>query len=211
MFLETIPESQCSDTVKAMYERQKNHYGYLPNYAAVFAHRPEVLNAWSALISTIRTHTDGETYELITLAAALELGNSYCSLAHGDMLNKRLYSVEEVIAIARQEDLDKLSSRHKSMMELARKVVRNSSRIVSEDIEALRVEGLTEGEIFDTVAIASARCFFAKLVDGLGAQPDVDYRELDARMREELSRGRAIATSRSESDTPVEDYSDSII
>ena len=43
------------------------------------------------------------------------------------------------------------------------------------------------------VAAAAARCFFSKVLDGVGAQPDANYAELDAPLRETLTVGRPIA------------------
>ena len=43
------------------------------------------------------------------------------------------------------------------------------------------------------VAAAAARCFFSKAVDGVGAQADAAYAELDAPLRETLTVGRPIA------------------
>ena len=42
------------------------------------------------------------------------------------------------------------------------------------------------------VAAASARCFFSKTLDALGAEPDAAYRELDARLVDPLVVGRPI-------------------
>ena len=39
-FIETMPESEIDDDVRAMYEREEAHYGFVPNYAKVFCHRP---------------------------------------------------------------------------------------------------------------------------------------------------------------------------
>jgi hypothetical protein len=43
-FIETIPASNIDDEVRAMYERQQAHYGYVPNYAKVFCYRPAGLS-----------------------------------------------------------------------------------------------------------------------------------------------------------------------
>jgi hypothetical protein len=40
---------------------------------------------------------------------------------------------------------------------------------------------------------AAARCFFSKAVDGVGAQADAVYAELEAPLREALTVGRPIA------------------
>ena len=41
-FIETLAADAVSEQARPMYERQRAHYGYVPNYAKVFCHRPEV-------------------------------------------------------------------------------------------------------------------------------------------------------------------------
>ena len=79
------------------------------------------------------------------------------------------------------------------MMDLARKVVADASSVTRQDVEALREHGLAEDEIFDVVAVAAARCFFAKLVDALGAEPDATFLELAPDLRALLTVGRPIS------------------
>jgi len=82
-FVHTIPVEQAAGDVRAMYERTQGALGYVPNYAKVFSHRPDVMTAWSGLLAGIRGHLDARRYELVTLAAARALRSSYCMLAHG--------------------------------------------------------------------------------------------------------------------------------
>jgi hypothetical protein len=70
------------------------------------------------------------------------------------------------------------------------------------DIQALRDEGFTDAEIFDIAATAAARCFFSKLLDALGAEPDSAYLELDEDLRQQLTVGRAISAERDEQVSP---------
>ena len=42
-FIETTPPVEADGDVRDMYERQEAHYGYVPNYAKVFCHRPEIM------------------------------------------------------------------------------------------------------------------------------------------------------------------------
>ena len=36
-FIETFPDSEINDAVRAMYARQEAFWGFVPNYAKVFA------------------------------------------------------------------------------------------------------------------------------------------------------------------------------
>jgi hypothetical protein len=65
--------------------------------------------------------------------------------------------------------------------------------VTQADVDALRAHGLSDAEVFDVIAAAAARCFFSKVLDGVGARPDAKYSELDAPLRETLTVGRAIA------------------
>jgi hypothetical protein len=88
------------------------------------------------------------------------------------------------------------------MMGFAEKIVRDATRITEEDIKALRAHGFSDSEIFDIAATASARCFFSKLLDALGAQPDAVYFQLEEDLRRGLTVGRPIG------DAPLETVPD---
>ena len=42
-------------------------------------------------------------------------------------------------------------------------------------------------------AAGAARCFFSKLVDALGAEPDSSFHDLDPTLRQALTVGRPVA------------------
>ena len=85
-FLKTTPPSEATGAVRALYERQQGGWGFVPNYARPFSHRPEIMSLWADLQRGIRSHVAPRRFELVTLAAALALRSSYCSLAHGKAL-----------------------------------------------------------------------------------------------------------------------------
>jgi alkylhydroperoxidase family enzyme len=85
-FIKTTAPSDATGETRAMYARQQAAYGYVPNYAKVFCHRPEVMKLWADLLYGIRRNLDRRRLELVTLAAAHEVRSSYCSLAHGKAL-----------------------------------------------------------------------------------------------------------------------------
>src|SRR5690606_36581073 len=78
-FIDTNHDPELDDQVRAMYERQAAHFGYIPNYAKVFCHRPEVMRLWAQLLSGLKRHMDQRRYELTTFAAAHALRSTLCS------------------------------------------------------------------------------------------------------------------------------------
>jgi hypothetical protein len=88
-WLRTTPEDAATGDVAAAYARDREDVGYVSNDTRVFADRLAVRDAWEALIGAITASMDPRRYELATLAAALRLRSSYCSLAHGQVLAER--------------------------------------------------------------------------------------------------------------------------
>jgi uncharacterized peroxidase-related enzyme len=190
-FIETIPVDEASGAVRDMYERQQAHYGYVPNYAKVFSHRPEIMRLWAELLRGIRRNLDDRRFELVTVAAAVALRSSYCALAHGRAL-RAFHTDEEIRDIVDGSDAAPLTDAEREMMAFARKVARDASTITAVDVERLARHGLTAADIFDVAATAAARTFFAQLCEGLGALADSVYGELDATLKAALTVGRPI-------------------
>jgi alkylhydroperoxidase family enzyme len=79
-----------------------------------------------------------------------------------------------------------------AVMDLAETVADDAGAVTQADIDRLRALGLSDAEIFDVVATSAARCFFTKIVDGLGAQADSAYAEVAPGLREVMTVGRPI-------------------
>jgi uncharacterized peroxidase-related enzyme len=193
-FVETTPVREASGDVRALYEQAQSRVGYVPNYTKLFSLHPEVNAAWTGLLGAVRSRMETRRYELITLAAARGLRSSYCMLAHGSILREKFFSAAQLAGIARDYGAaPDLTPAEVAMMAYAEQIARDATRVTREDVDALRGHGFSEAEIFDIAASAAARCFFSKLLDALGAEPDAAYGELEEGLRRELVVGRAIS------------------
>ena len=79
------------------------------------------------------------------------------------------------------------------MMAFVDKLTRDATSVTAADVEGLRARGFSDAEIFDIAAAASARCFFSKLLDALGAEADGAYDFLEDRLKELLTPGRPMS------------------
>ena len=190
-FIETESPAEAQGPVRDMYERQQAAFGYVPNYAKVFSHRPELMGRWASLLAGIRHSIEPRRFELVTLAAARALRSSYCSLAHGKALAD-FFTYAELQAIVGDDMRGPLTEGETAMMAFAAKVATDASRVTAGDVAQLKVHGFADEEIFDIVAAAAARSFFTKVLDGLGAEPDAVYQEMDEPLRKALTVGRPI-------------------
>src|SRR3954466_4542286 len=102
-FIDTIPATEARGALREMYRRQQSAWGYVPNYAKVFCHRPEAMTRWAQLLAEIKRPMDARRFELVTFAAAHELRNSACTLAHGAKL-RDIVGEADVLDIAAGRD-----------------------------------------------------------------------------------------------------------
>jgi uncharacterized peroxidase-related enzyme len=192
-FIETVPEADASEAVAEIYEADRATFGHLPNFTQSFSLRPAVYSAWRELNGAIKAGMDLRRYELATVAAARRLRSSYCMLAHGSVLADQFLDPGTVRAVVDDERTAGLDAADVAVMELADKVADDATRVTAADVDRLRSLGLSDGEILDVVLAAAARCFFSKVLDGVGAEPDAKYRALDPELRDALTVGRPIA------------------
>ena len=184
-FVHTVPVDRASGDVHAMYARIEAAVGYVPNYAKLFSHRPQVMATWAAFLASIRGNMDPRRYELVTLAAARALQCSYCMLAHGAVLRRDFYSAEQLIEITRDSAASDLTPAEVAMMAFVDKLTRDATAMTRADVQGLLDRGFT--------AAASARCFFSKLLDALGAEADGAYDFLEDPLKQLLTPGRPMS------------------
>jgi uncharacterized peroxidase-related enzyme len=193
-FIETVPEEKAPPALAELYEADRATFGYVPNLTRAFSLRPGVYAAWRELNGAIKAGMDLRRYELATVAAARRLRSSYCMLAHGSVLADRFLepdSLRAIVADHREAGLDAVDV---AVMDLAEKVADDATAVTQDDVDRLRGLGMTDPEILDVVLAAAARCFFSKVLDGVGALPDREYEHrLEPELREVLTVGRPIA------------------
>jgi len=190
-FIQTVAPDAAQGDIAAMYRRQQQAWGYVPNYAKVFCHRPELMARWAALLAEVKRPLDRRRLELATFAAAHELGNSACALAHGRML-REFFADDEIVAIAAGCVEALLPPAEQALLRFARQVARDAGAVTAGDVAELKALGFVDAEIFDIAAVVAARAFFTKVLDATGVQPDAPFAELPASLRDALVVGRPI-------------------
>ena len=192
-FIDTIPDNEISDEVRAMYDRQATFWGFVPNYARVFSWRPELMSLWAQLQVGIKRTMDKRRFELITFAAAHTLRSTLCSLAHGRALTQ-FFSPEDVQLMARGASPASLTAAEAAMMTFARKVARGPYAVTATDVAELKKQGFTDAEVFDIAAAVAARAFFSSLCESLGVEAEASLRTMDAEFTKAMTVGRPIAS-----------------
>jgi uncharacterized peroxidase-related enzyme len=177
VFIMPVSEDDAAGDLAEYYRTQRAAWGFLPNYAAAFSTRPDVAQAWNALNATIRNGMDRRRFEIATIAAARALRSTYCTAAHSTFLRDVCADDATMRSIAEHPDGAALDLQDRAVYQFAAKVAADAASVDTDDVERLRTAGLTDAEIADVVFAASARCFFTAVLDGLGAQLDVQTAE----------------------------------
>src|SRR5262245_30149554 len=95
-FIELIGDDTASEEARQLIDSDRDASGGVPNFTRLFAHRPEVYEAWRALKTAVADGMELRRYELATLAAARELRSTYCTAAHGSILADRFLDADTV-------------------------------------------------------------------------------------------------------------------
>lgn len=192
-YIQTIPEDAASDGAAEIYAADREAFGHLPNFTRSFSLRPAAYTAWRQLNAAIKSEMDLRRYELATIAAARRLRSSYCMLAHGSVLADQFMDPATLRAVVDDHRTAGLDDVDVAVMDLADKVADDATRVTEADIDRLRALGLADADILDVVLAAAARCFFSKVLDGVGVEPDEKFASLDPGLRDALTVGRPIA------------------
>jgi uncharacterized peroxidase-related enzyme len=196
MFIDVVPERAATGPLADYYRQQRAAWGFLPNYAAAFSPRPAVAQAWNTLNATIRDGMDRRQFEIATIAAARALHSTYCTAAHSKFLRDVCADEATMLSIATQPSGAGLSAQDRAVYEFAAKVASDAASIEQVDVDRLRAVGLTDADIADVVFAAAARSFFTRVLDGLGAQLDVETAQtFSPDIRQAMIVGRSIAES----------------
>ncbi|MBV9822107.1 MAG: peroxidase-related enzyme [Actinobacteria bacterium] len=172
MFISVVPEDAATGELAGYYRQQRAGWGFLPNYAAAFAPRPDVAAAWNTLNATLRDGMDRRRFELATIAAARALRSTYCTAAHSKFLRDVCGDAETLDRLAADPSGDTLDEPDRAVYRFAGRVAADASSITQTDIDQLRANGLSDAEIADVVYAAAARSFFTRVLDGLGTPLD---------------------------------------
>lgn len=172
MLIDHLPEDAADDALAEFYAQQRAAWGFLPNYAPAFSARPAVAEAWTQLARAVSAGMDRRRYEIATIGAARALRSTYCTAAHATFLRDSCDDEATLLALAADPGGGTLGEQDRAVYRFAGRVATDAASVTESDVAALRAVGLSDQEIADIVYVVAARCFFATVLDGLGAQLD---------------------------------------
>jgi uncharacterized peroxidase-related enzyme len=172
MFIEVITEEAATGATADYYAEQREGWGFLPDYVYALGARPDVAAAWAALSGAVRTGMDRRRFELATIAAARASRSTACTVAHSMFLRDECADEATLRLLTQDPDGSSLGPLDRAIYQFAEEVASDAASIEQVDIDALRAVGLKDADIASLVYTAAARCFFTRVLDGLGVRLD---------------------------------------
>ena len=191
MFLEEPGTPEAA----AFLEKERAQSGYVMNLERGWAWRPDVAEGFAELRKQLIVNSTLSPREvaLLVCASVSALGDSYCSLAWGAKLAK-LADAPLAAKVLGNEDAAGLTAREAALRIWAGQVVADPNSTRAADVDALRVAGLSDKEIFEATAFIAFRVAFSTVNDALGALPDAQLAaDAPPEVRSAVTYGRAVA------------------
>jgi alkylhydroperoxidase family enzyme len=109
------------------------------------------------------------------------------------VLRSKFLSSEQVEAVVRDYRNAGLTPADVAMCAFAEKIILNAYKVTENDIAVLRDNGFSDEDILDIALAAGFRAMFSKVLDAVGAEPDVEYLNLEPRFAQALTVGRPLS------------------
>lgn len=189
-----LGEPAETEAVRALYADDLSQDGFVMNLSRVWAHRPELQDRLTALLSEAATAA-GLTFRqrgVLVAATASTRADSYCSLAWGTRLAGEI-GADAASSVLRGDDSG-LDPAERALARWGRQVARDPSGTGRDDVRALQEAGFDDAQVLALTVYAACRIAFSTVNGALGARPDAEYRELaPVPVLDAVTYGRAIA------------------
>jgi RNA polymerase sigma-70 factor (ECF subfamily) len=155
--------------------------GFLPNLIRAQSLLPRVIEAQAGLEDAVRLR-EGDLSraqkERILLTIAADRRDTYCVAMHSGVLSSLGATPGQIDDLLNEYRGADLSAPDLATLQFCLKLSRNAPAVQWEDIEALRVSGLTDQAIFEIVVVTALAIYLCTLSAGLRPELDFQAREL---------------------------------
>ncbi|MAH38835.1 MAG: alkylhydroperoxidase [Marinovum sp.] len=182
-WIKTIAYEKADSKLKALYDRVKGPNNNVDNIMMMHSLRPHSMEGHMAIYKYVLHHRDNtiDKWFLETLGVWVSTLNKcdYCVEHHFAGLKRLLNDDKKATQIRSAIDTNNienapLENRQKTAMEYARKLTNNPGSIREENIEKLRADGFTDGEILEINQVCAYFSYANRTVLGLGCSTKGD-------------------------------------
>ncbi|GAC1301556.1 MAG: peroxidase-related enzyme [Vulcanimicrobiaceae bacterium] len=171
-------EAELPPDIAAVYAKNRDRIGFVPNVFRAYAKRPEHFRAFMQYHDVLMRGDGGLTRaerEAIVVAVSAENKCQYCVTAHGAAL--RVIGKDAALAerIAINWRTANLSPRWHAMLAFASRVNEPGFAATDEEIATLRSAGFSNDDVWDIAAIAAFFGFSNRMAGALDMRPNAEF------------------------------------
>jgi uncharacterized peroxidase-related enzyme len=172
-----LRESPHDEISFPLFGQIKKAFGFIPNFYRAQTLRTDLIEAEAQLVYTALVkegalaRKEKEYVFLVCTAASL---NTYCVIAHCEIVRMLKIDGPEPEAIALDHNTTNLPMRTKALLNFALRLNNAAHEVRGTDIEALRTYGYSDQEILETIAMVGVARLASAIALGVGAVPDFD-------------------------------------
>ncbi len=178
----TVPEeATLPEDIQALFAKNREKPGFVPNVFRAAALRPAQLRGFIALYDSIMEADSGLTKaerEMIAVVVSSYNHCFYCVVSHGAIL--RIRAKDEVLAdtIAINYRAADLSERQMAMLNFALKMTIESDSCSDADIEWLRSHDFSDEDIMDIIQTAAFFNYSNRVASALELRPNREFHRM---------------------------------
>jgi uncharacterized peroxidase-related enzyme len=171
-------ETDLPADIAAIYAKNRERIGFVPNVFRAYAKRPEHFRAFMHYHDVLMKAEGGLTRaerEAIVVAVSAENRCQYCVTAHGAAL--RVIGKDPALAeqIAVNWRTAELTPRLRAMLSFASRVNESGFAASDAEIEALREAGFSDDDVWDIAAIAAFFGLSNRMAGALDLRPNAEF------------------------------------
>jgi 4-carboxymuconolactone decarboxylase len=173
-----MPETELPDDIRAIYDQNSGKIGFVPNVFRAYSRRPEHFRAFMHYHDVLMRGQGGLSRaerEAIVVAVSSENRCQYCMTAHGAALRvigKNPMLAEQIANNWRTADLE---PRLRQILTFASRVNEPAFAATDEEIDAMRVAGFSDEDIWDIAAIAAFFGFSNRMAGLMDMRPNAEF------------------------------------
>lgn len=151
----TTQPQQAEGTTAEIYQEIEGMFGFVPNAIRLDSVNPgHMARHWESIRDAIAHESlSARLFTLIRLLVSEESHCDYCiGLNAALLMQHHGMSQEDIARVKQTPEAAPLDEKEKALLHFVMKGVRDSNSITAQDIEALKLLGCSEREIFDAMA-----------------------------------------------------------
>jgi len=169
-FVTRIAEEHAGPELKPLYEKIREHYGFLPNYFQALGRYPDIIEGQLALGNAVLrdgTLTAALKEQILLVVSGIN-SSSYCIAAHLELLRK--LGIEKSLGrkLAMNYPSAPVESKAMAIFRFAEKLTRQPDDIEEADFRAVLEAGWDEAALVETVLTVAWANFINRVALGLG-------------------------------------------